>query len=151
MDTYGYAWFLDKVDWTTLTFKQLHAAYMMFNNPSMQAAYHSLYRQIRDVRIDFVGVDKARQLMIEFSSVPDCLQLLEKYLRRLCLCAFRKDVFAYIKSVLHPDHMEAALAGEVPLCYDSVRDTLAEGHRPPQLAYRHRLAVKIIDVLFAWL
>jgi hypothetical protein len=151
MDTYGYAWFLDKVDWTTLTFKQPHAAYMMFNNPSMQAAYHARYRQIRDVRIDFIRVDKARQWMIEFSSVPDCLLLLEKYLRQLCLCAFRKDVFAYIKSVLHPDHMEAALAGEVPLCYDSVRDALAERHRPPQLAYGHRLAVKNIDVLFAWL
>ncbi|EGU73900.1 hypothetical protein FOXB_15591, partial [Fusarium oxysporum f. sp. conglutinans Fo5176] len=151
METYGYAWFLDKVDWETLTFKQPHAAYMMFNNPSMQAAYHARYSQVRDVRIDFIRVDKARQWMIEFSSVPDCLQLLEKYLQQLCLCAFRKDVFTYIKSVLHPDHVEAALAGEVPLCYDSVHDALAERHRPPQLAYGNRLAVKNIDVLFAWL
>ncbi|KAG7000021.1 hypothetical protein FocnCong_v012501 [Fusarium oxysporum f. sp. conglutinans] len=126
-------------------------AFMMFNNPSMQAAYHARYRQVRDVRIDFIRVDKARQWMIEFSSVPDCLQLLEKYLQQLCLCAFRKDVFTYIKSVLHPDHIEAALAGEIPLCYESVHDALAERHRPPQLAYGNRLAVKNIDVLFAWL
>ncbi|KAH7471845.1 hypothetical protein FOMA001_g13281 [Fusarium oxysporum f. sp. matthiolae] len=151
METYGYAWFLDKVDWETLTFKQPHAAFMMFNNPSMQAAYHARYRQVRDVRIDFIRVDKARQWMIEFSSVPDCLQLLEKYLQQLCLCAFRKDVFTYIKSVLHPDHIETALAGEIPLCYESVHDALAERHRPPQLAYGNRLAVKNIDVLFAWL
>jgi hypothetical protein len=151
METHGYAWFLDKIDWTTLTFKQPHAAYMMFHNPSMQAAYRARYRQIRDVRIDFIRLDKARQWMIEFSSVPDCLQLLEKYLRQLCSCAFRKAVFTHIKSALHADHMEAALLGEVPLCYDSVCDALAERHRPPQLAYGHRLAVKNIDVLYAWL
>ncbi|EXK26412.1 hypothetical protein FOMG_17025 [Fusarium oxysporum f. sp. melonis 26406] len=137
METYGYAWFLDKVDWETLTFKQPHAAFMMFNNPSMQAAYHARYRQVRDVRMDFIRVDKARQWMIEFGS--------------LCLCAFRKDVFTYIKSVLHLDHIEAALAGEIPLCYESVHDALAERHRPPQLAYGNRLVVKNIDVLFAWL
>ncbi|KAM6514394.1 hypothetical protein FALCPG4_015541 [Fusarium falciforme] len=61
MDTYGYAWFLDKIDWDTLT--QPHATYMMFNNPSMQAAYHARYRQIRDMRIDFIRVGKVRQWM----------------------------------------------------------------------------------------
>ncbi|KAH6974708.1 hypothetical protein EDB80DRAFT_768800 [Ilyonectria destructans] len=151
MEVYGYAWFLDKIDWNTLTFRQPHAAYMMFNNPSMQTAYHARYRQVRDVRIDFIRVDKARQWMQDFSAVPSCLELLEKYLRQLCLCAFRKDVFTHIKSVLRPEHIEAALSGEVPLCYDSVDKVLIERHRPPQLAYGHRLAVKNIDVLFAWL
>ncbi|KAH7109785.1 hypothetical protein EDB81DRAFT_849298 [Dactylonectria macrodidyma] len=151
LETYGYAWFLDKIDWNTLTFRQPHAAYMMFNNPSMQTAYHARYRQVRDVRVDFIRVDKARQWMQDFSAVPSCLELLEKYLRQLCLCAFRKDVFTHIKSVLRPEHMEAALSGEVPLCYDSVDKVLIERHRPPQLAYGHRLAVKNIDVLFAWL
>lgn len=45
MEIYGYAWFLDKIDWNTLTFRQPHAAYMMFNNPSMQTAYGALYHQ----------------------------------------------------------------------------------------------------------
>ncbi|KAH7114180.1 hypothetical protein B0J13DRAFT_533688 [Dactylonectria estremocensis] len=138
LETYGYAWFLDKIDWNTLTFKQPHAAYMMFNNPSMQTAYRARYRQVRDVRIDFIRVDKARQWMQDFSAVPSCLELLEKYLRQLCL-------------FLRPEHMEAALSGEVPLCYDSVDKVLIERHGPPQLAYGHRLAVKNIDVLFAWL
>ncbi|KAH7114164.1 hypothetical protein B0J13DRAFT_630962 [Dactylonectria estremocensis] len=151
MDAYGYAWFLDKIDWDTLTFRQPHAAYMMFNNPSMQAAYHARYRQIRDVRIDFIRVGKVRQWMIEFSAVPACLDLLADYLRQFCLCAFRKDVFTHIKSALHPERKEAALAGEIPLCYDSVREALAERHRPPELAHGRRLAVKNIDVLFAWL
>jgi hypothetical protein len=151
MDAYGYAWFLDKIDWDTLTFRQPHAAYIMFNNPSMQAAYHARYRQIRDVRIDFIRVGKVRQWMIEFSAVLACLDLLADYLRQFCLCAFRKDVFTHIKSALHPERKEAALAGEIPLCYDSVCEALAERYRPPELAHGRRLAVKNIDVLFAWL
>src|SRR4051812_18398106 len=63
MKQYGYAWFMDKVDWGTMTFRQPFAQYMMFNNPSMQAAYHARYSQIRDVRIDFISVDKTRQWM----------------------------------------------------------------------------------------
>jgi hypothetical protein len=151
MEQFGYAWFLDKIDWATFTFRQSNAPYMMFNNPSMQAAYHTRYRQVRDVRLDFIRVDKARQWMIEFSAVPACLNFLEKYLRQLCLCAFRKDVFTHIKSILHPDHIEAALAGQIPLCYDSVKKTLKDSRHIPQLAHGHRVAVKNIDVLFAWL
>ena len=72
-------------------------------------------------------------------------------LRELCLCAFRKDVFAHIQSTLHTDSVETALAGEVPLCYESIQEVLQEQHRPPRLAYGPQLAVKNIDVLFAWL
>ncbi|CAG1970840.1 unnamed protein product [Fusarium graminearum] len=117
MESYGYAWFLDKIDWNTLTFCQPYAPYMMFNNPSMQNVYCARYHQVRDVRIDFIRVNKAYQWMLEFSAVPNCLDLLENYLRELCLCAFRKDVFFHVKSALKPESLEAALSGEIPLCY----------------------------------
>ena len=151
METYGYAWFLDKIDWSTLTFRQPHAAYMMFNSPSMQTAYRARYHQVRDVRIDFIRVDKAYQWMLEFSSIPACLDLLERYLRDLCLCAFRKDVFFHVKSTLKPECMEAALAGEIPLCYASVNNAMLREFQPLQLAEGNRLAIKDVNVLFAWL
>ncbi|RTE69498.1 hypothetical protein BHE90_016118 [Fusarium euwallaceae] len=151
MEMYGYAWFLDKIDWNTLTFRQPHAAYMMFNNPSMQTVYRARYHQVRDVRIDFIRVDKAYQWMLEFSAIPTCLDLLESYLRELCLCAFRKDVFFHVKSALKPERMEAALSGDTPLCYDSVNDAMLKEYQPLQLAHGNRLAVKDIHVLFAWL
>ena len=151
MEEFGYAWFLDKVDWATLTFRSAHAPYMMFNNPSMQAVYRRHYGRIRDVRIDFIRVDRIRQLMIEFSGVTACVERLENILCQLCLCAFRKDVFAHIQSTLHADSVEAALAGEVPLCYQSIQEVLQEQYRPLRLAYGPRVAVKNIDVLFAWL
>ncbi|KAH7111566.1 hypothetical protein EDB81DRAFT_894279 [Dactylonectria macrodidyma] len=151
MEMYGYAWFLDKIDWNTLTFRQPHAAYMMFNNPSMQTVYRARYHQVRDVRIDFIRVDKAYQWMLEFSAIPGCLDLLENYLRELCLCAFRKDVFFHAKSALKPEYMEAALSREIPLCYDSVNSAMLEDYQPIQLAHGNRLAVKDVHVLFAWL
>ena len=151
MEEFGYAWFLDKVDWATLTFRPSHAPYMMFNNPSMQAVYRRHYGRIRDVRIDFIRVDRIRRWMIEFGGVAACTDRLEDLLRQLCLCAFRKDVFAHIQSTLHTDSVEAALAGEVPLCYESIQEVLQEQHRPPRLAYGPQVVVKNVDVLFAWL
>jgi hypothetical protein len=42
MKRHGYAWFMDKVDWKTMTFQQPFTQYMMFNNPSIQAVYHAM-------------------------------------------------------------------------------------------------------------
>jgi hypothetical protein len=151
MSQHGYAWFMDKVDWETMTFRQPFAQYMTFNNPSMQTAYHARYGQIRDVRIDFIRVDKTRQWMMEFSAVPTCLGLLEEYLEQLCLCAFRKDVFSFIQHLLHKDHVEAALAGQVPLCWASINRVLKGKHQPPKLAMGNRLAIKSVQVIFSWL
>jgi hypothetical protein len=151
MESYGYAWFLDKIDWNTLTFRQPYAPYMMFNNPSMQNVYRARYHQVRDVRIDFIRVNKTYQCMLEFSAIPKCLDLLENYLRELCLCAFRKDVFFHVKSALKPEYLESALSGQIPLCYESVNNAMLKDHQPLQLAQGNRLAVKDIHVLFAWL
>lgn len=151
MKRHGYAWFMDKVDWVTMTFRQPFTQYMMFNNPSMQAVYHARYSQIRDVRIDFIRVDKTRQWMTEFSAVPVCLDLLEEYLEQLCLCAFRKDVSSHIRHLLHRDQVEPALADQIPLCWPSIDRILKDKHRPPKLAAGNRLAVKSVQVLFSWL
>ena len=72
MAQYGYPWFLEKVDWETMTFKALHGQYMLFNNLSMQQAYHAQYGQIRDVRQDFISVNKVQQLMQQFEGIPEC-------------------------------------------------------------------------------
>lgn len=151
MERHGYAWFLNKIDWNTLIFCQPYAPYMMFNNPSMQNVYRARYHQVRDVRIDFIRVNKAYQWMLEFSAIPKCLDLLENYLRELCLCAFRKDVFFHVKSALKPEYLESALSGQIPLCYESVNNAMLKDHQPLQLAQGNRLAVKDIHVLFAWL
>lgn len=142
---------MDKVDWETIMFRQPFAQHMMFNNPSMQVAYHARYSQIRDARIDSIRTDKARQWIIEFSAIPTGLDLLEEYLEHLCLCAFCKDVFSFIRHLLHKDRVGAALAGRVPLCWPSIKRVLKNKHQPLKPATGNRLAVNSVEVLFSWL
>ena len=148
---YGYAWFLEKMDWETLTFKAPYAQYMLFNNPSMQTAYHARYGQIRDVRADFITVNKIHQLMEEFGAFPSCQEFLEDVLRQICLCAFRKDVFQHIKHLLKKSYVKEALAGKVALCWPSVNRALQRRYGPPHLATGKRLMVQGVEALFAWL
>ncbi|KAL5366723.1 hypothetical protein BJX96DRAFT_183344 [Aspergillus floccosus] len=89
MQQFGYGWFLDKLDWEMMVFRQPATQYIQFNNLSLQAAYHARYSQVRD--------------MTEFSSIPLCQEYLQKYLRQLCLRAFRKDIFTQIKALLKPE------------------------------------------------
>jgi hypothetical protein len=151
MPQYGYAWFLEKIDWETMTFKAPHGQYMLFNNPSMQQAYRARYGQIRDVREDFIRVNKIQQLMQQFEGIPECQALLEDVLQQICLCAFRKDVFQHIKHLVKKECVDEALAGKVPLCWPSVNRILRPRHSPIHLVKGKRLAVQSIDVLFAWL
>ncbi|KAL4922564.1 hypothetical protein BDW62DRAFT_171331, partial [Aspergillus aurantiobrunneus] len=71
---YGYTWFLDKLNWDTITFCQPSAQYMMFNSPSMQTVYRARYAQVQDIE--------------KFSSVFPYLDLLQDFLRQLALCIF---------------------------------------------------------------
>jgi len=151
MAQYGYPWFLEKVDWETMTFKAPYGQYMLFNNPSMQQAYHARYGQIRDVRQDFINVNKVQQLMQQFEGISECQSFLEDVLRQVCLCAFRKDVFQYIKHLLKKDCVEEALAGKVSLSWPSVNRVLRPRHCPTHVVTGKRLAVQSPDVLFSWL
>lgn len=87
MRRHGYAWFMDKVDWETMTFRQPFAPYMMFNNPSMQAVYHARYSQIRDVRIDFIRTDKAElpACILPLLEILYCLDHIVVLIRLLCI------------------------------------------------------------------
>jgi hypothetical protein len=151
MQQSGYGWFLDKINWGMMVFCQPAAQYMQFNNPSLQAAYHARYSQVWDVQVDFIRISQIHQWMTEFSSILTCQEYLQKYLRQLCLRAFRKDVFTQIKPLLNKESSTAALAGEVPLCWPSLENALQAQFRPPHIASGNRMAVKYIDVLFTWL
>lgn len=148
---HGYGWFLEKVDWETMTFKAAHSQYMAFNTPSMQGAYHARYGQIRDVQLDFIRVSKIQGLLQQFKESAWCRDYLLEALQQICLCAFRKDVFQHIKGLLKKNMVEKALAGEVALCVPSVREALQPRYRSLNLVSGKRLAVQSIEVLFAWL
>ncbi|KMU92719.1 hypothetical protein CIHG_10550 [Coccidioides immitis H538.4] len=43
LELYGYAWFLDKLDWMAMTFKPPYWVHMVFNTSTLQMAYHPQY------------------------------------------------------------------------------------------------------------
>lgn len=148
---YGYGWFLEKVDWDSMTFKEPHSQYMLFNSSAMQKAYRARSRQIRDIQDDFIRVSKVQSLLEQFQGSPQCLDFLHDFLCQLCLCAFRKDVFQQIKPLLKKEGIEEALEGRVPLCASSVSAALKARFRSLNIVSGKRLAVQSIEVLFIWL
>ncbi|KAE8383932.1 hypothetical protein BDV23DRAFT_189804 [Aspergillus alliaceus] len=83
-----------------MTFRHPFAPYMVFNNPSLQAAYRARYAQVRDVRLDFLRINQIHQWIQEFSVTSLCLELLKDLLQQLCLCVFQKDGnYIAVKSV----------------------------------------------------
>lgn len=148
---YNYPWFLEKIDWETMTFKAPHGQYMLFNNPSMQLAYRARYGQVRDVQVDFISVNKIQRLMQQYEGYATCQTFLKDVLRQMCLSAFRKDVFQDIKRLLKKDCIADALTGKVSLCWPSLHRVLRSRYRPIRLVAGSRLAVQGLDVLFTWL
>ncbi|KAL2810434.1 hypothetical protein BDW59DRAFT_168132 [Aspergillus cavernicola] len=90
-------------------------------------------------------------MLTTYNSIPPCLDFLEDFLRQLCLCVFWKDIFAQIKQLLYPDHIAQALAGEVPLCWPWVEESLCEWARPPQLVEGNWSKMKTFEALYTWL
>jgi hypothetical protein len=134
-----------------MTFKAPYSQYMTFNNVSMQRAYRARYSQIRDVQDDFIRVSNIQGLLQQFKDSAQCRDYLHDVLQQLCLCAFRKDVFQHIKSMIKKDMLQPALAGKVPLCVPSVKEALQPQYRSLNLVSGKRLAVQSIEVLFVWL
>lgn len=151
MPRYSYGWFLEKVDWDTMTFLPPHSQYMLFNNPSMQSAYRAHSRQIRDVKEDFIHVSKAQGFLQQFQDYPACQEFIQEYLCQLCLCAFRKDVFQNIRHLIKKRRVTEALSGQVPLCMPSVTTILKTEFSALPLVSGNNLAVQSVEVLFAWL
>ncbi|KAE8383948.1 hypothetical protein BDV23DRAFT_189730 [Aspergillus alliaceus] len=151
MDQYGYAWFQDKLNWDTMTFRHPFVPYIVFNNPLLQAAYRARYIQVRDVQLDFLRINQIHQWMQEFSVTLPCLELLEDLLQQLCLCVFQKNIFTHIQYLLQPEHATQALAGEMPLYWTSIKPILIASAQLPLLLQGNHIAVKSIDTLYTWL
>ncbi|EER22854.1 hypothetical protein CPC735_001700, partial [Coccidioides posadasii C735 delta SOWgp] len=120
LELYGYAWFLDKLDWMAMTFKPPHRAHMVFNTPTLQMAYYRQYRQLIKFKSDFVLFHDVFSRMLDVRLDPARSALLLQLLVNLCLRAFRKDVFRSLadcvtQQPLHPARLEDACNGEIPL------------------------------------
>jgi hypothetical protein len=151
MEQYGYAWFLDKVDWETMTFRLPHRPYMQFNSPSMLAHYHTHYRTLRDVQADFITVEDYFGLMRKYSLDRARSYAILSLLADVCLRVFRKDVFQHIRSTIRSQYRASALSGEVALCGPTLEKIIKKDHLPLHFVSGNRMIAKHVETLFEWL
>lgn len=158
MARYGYAWFSDKLDWAAMTFRPPYRAHMSFNTPSLQSAYHARYWQLVQTKTDFLlfhdVFTRMRDLRADFAQSALLLQLLVQ----LCLRAFRKDVWTALADLstrqpLHPTHLQAACAGDIPLTLKGIRQVFRHSYFQGDLVFVSGSKMKVthVEVFFAWL
>ncbi|OJD19313.1 hypothetical protein ACJ73_08650 [Blastomyces percursus] len=158
LERYGYAWLLDKLDWTAMTFRPAHRAYICFNTPSLQSAYHSRYRRLVRAKADFLLFHDVFTRMHDLRHDVSRSGLLLQLLIHLCLGAFRKEVFDTLASrttrqPLQRQALKAACAGDVPLTLQGFTRVFLNGHFREDLQFvtGPKMRVSSIEVLFAWL
>ena len=155
---YGYAWFLDKLDWSAMTFRSPHRANMMFNTPSLQIAYHPRYRQIVESKSDFIKFHDVFALMETHRSDAIRSALLLRLLADLVLRVFRKDVFVALtggktRQPLDSEQVVIARKGDIPLTETGVSRVFLHSDFSDDLQFltQARQRVTSVEVLFAWL
>ncbi|EFW15480.1 conserved hypothetical protein [Coccidioides posadasii str. Silveira] len=158
LELYGYAWFLDKLDWMAMTFKPSHRAHMVFNTPTLQMAYYWQYWQLIKFKSDFMLFHDVFSCMLDVCLDPAHSALLLQLLVNLCLRAFWKDVFrsladCVIQQPLHPARLENACNGEIPLTCAGISQIFQHSHfwKDIQFITGFRMKVRNIEMLFAWL
>ncbi|EFW14240.1 conserved hypothetical protein [Coccidioides posadasii str. Silveira] len=158
LELYGYAWFLDKLDWMAMTFKPPHQAHMVFNTPTLQMAYYQQYQQLIKFKSDFVLFYNVFSCMLDVCLDPTCSVLLLQLLVNLCLRVFQKNVFRSLadcvtQQPLHSARLEDACNGEIPLTCAGILQIFQHSHfwEDIQFITGSRMKVRNIEMLFAWL
>nr|KMM66543.1 hypothetical protein CPAG_02881 [Coccidioides posadasii RMSCC 3488] len=158
LELYGYAWFLDKLDWMAMTFKPPHRVHMVFNTLTLQMAYYWQYRQLIKFKSDFVLFHDVFSRMLDVCLDPARSALLLQLLVNLCLRAFWKDVFRSLadcvtQQPLHPARLEDVCNGEIPLTCAGILQIFQHSHfwKDIQFITGSRMKVRNIEMLFAWL
>jgi hypothetical protein len=124
MQQYGYGWFLDKFDWQNFVFDVRVRDITLFGNIQMAEAYRVRWREVKEIKSDFLLIEQVFRLWPEHQGIPENLMTLGQYLIWICVRHFRKDVFGAIKTDIKDQYMSQALNGEIMLSQISMRRVL---------------------------
>ncbi|KAL2811375.1 hypothetical protein BDW59DRAFT_168020 [Aspergillus cavernicola] len=155
---YRYGWFLDKLDYQTITFWPPHRTHLVFNTPSLLSQYYTRYRDLVTAKQDYILFhDIFGYLEQTRGDLPRAAALLN-LLVDLYLHAFQQEVFrvldqAGVKQPLHQSGLRAAQQGKVPLTAIRFRQVLGQALLETEFWYISSMNAKVnkIGVLFAWL
>jgi hypothetical protein len=78
---YGYAWFLDKVNWDAMVFQPRHRSHLMFNTPSLQSAFFVRYAAVRNAKQDYLFIQDLWAQMSELVADQTALSLSPRSVR----------------------------------------------------------------------
>ncbi|OJD22346.1 hypothetical protein ACJ73_06306 [Blastomyces percursus] len=158
LQLYGFGWFLDKLDYQSMTFRPPHRASMMFNTPTLLSQYYARYRHLVAAHRDYIFFHDIFTQLSQAREDPTRAMTLLDLLVDLCLRSFRQDVFhaleqAHPKQPMSQSGLQAALAGEVPLTTTGFRRVLRRAPLETEFQYVSSMKAKVSDVsvLFTWL
>jgi hypothetical protein len=145
---YGYAWFLNKVNWDTMFFWLSHHPYMQLNTPSILGRYDVHYQDMRGFQGDFVLLEDFFELISQHHGNPTQSYALLSLLVDFCLQAFQKKVFWSIQSIIRPSYHDAALSGSIMLYGPVLEKVIYRSHLPLHLVGGNQCSVKTVKALF---
>ncbi|KAJ9292425.1 hypothetical protein DTO271G3_8792 [Paecilomyces variotii] len=158
LEHYGFAWFLDKLDWTAMTFRPPHRKVITsFNIPSMLSAYHRHYQELKVTQTDYLLIHDIFIRMLDSRADTARSAALLDLLINIYLQAFRQEVFNNIRTILRHivrdgPQLQKALNSNMPLTLYGLRSII----RGDISQYLHattdsRTNIRHIEVLFEYL
>lgn len=129
----GYMWFLPRIDWGMMAFRERFAADMAFGNSMLRDFYRKNWGRVKDSKDDYARIEAAGKWLGLYRTNQDCKDIIYALLLLWVMRAYRKEIFAYLKPQCQPELYKEAAKGEVVLCYTELRRLLT----PESLANMH--------------
>ena len=120
----GYGWYLPKIDWDSLQFHADFADQMIYNNERLSSGHRRRWLAVKNAKADIKGIAIAGKWLEAYQSSKRITEFILRYLASLIRRQFRKNVFCLIKNNIQPEHQSAVLAGNVILCWESLKEVL---------------------------
>ena len=102
MREYRFGWLLDKINWTSLTFRPPYRQSMAFNSPTVLSNYYRRYKDVVKTKQDYIYVHDLFSCLQQFSFSGTRTATILLLLVEVCLGVFRKDVFDVLLNATSP-------------------------------------------------
>jgi hypothetical protein len=112
----GYGWLLPRIDWEQLTFRPRFAEEMAFCQSMLRDSYRKNWASVKDAKDDISRLEAANRWLLLYGEYDSCRRWITEFMVLLLMQAYRRYCFGCLKSVIRPEHYQAALQGEFMFC-----------------------------------
>ena len=125
----GFPWFMNKLNWASLTFKAQLSGYLGFQRLEIERRLRRHACEVLAVRDFSERIENSYPWLVRFGRVDACRQLLFLFYFQICAHQFRRDTLKAVRSAIKDNRHGQIQAGEIPLCYDALADAMIRGPR----------------------